>query len=97
MSSSKNRMKTGKIAGRMADQFHLPRDLILGEPIVTVTGRGDLTVENYRGILVYETSRIRLSLKHGQLEILGNALNIDYYTNDDMKISGRIDKIEYGM
>ena len=56
-----------------------------------------MTVENYRGILEYETSLIRLSLKHGQIQIFGKELNIDYYTNDDMKISGRIDKIEYSL
>lgn len=79
----------------MADGFHLPKDLMLGAPIVTITGRSDMTVENYRGILVYEDSLIRLSLKHGQIQISGVGLNIEYYTNDDMKISGRIDKLEY--
>ncbi|MCD7921622.1 MAG: YabP/YqfC family sporulation protein [Clostridiales bacterium] len=91
MRKSKNR----KVAERMADGFHLPKDLMLGAPIVTITGRSDMTVENYRGILVYEDSLIRLSLKHGQIQISGVGLNIEYYTNDDMKISGRIDKLEY--
>lgn len=86
-----------KITKRVTDQFRLPKDLMLGEAIVTITGRGDMTVENYRGILEYETSLIRLSLKHGQIQIFGKELNIDYYTNDDMKISGRIDKIEYSL
>lgn len=49
MRKSKNR----KVAERMADGFHLPKDLMLGAPIVTITGRSDMTVENYRGILVY--------------------------------------------
>ncbi|MCD7864441.1 MAG: YabP/YqfC family sporulation protein [Clostridiales bacterium] len=79
----------------MTDGFKLPKDLILGDSIVTITGRSDMTVENYRGILLYEDSQIRLSLKHGQIQISGTALNIEYYTNDDMKISGRIDKLEY--
>lgn len=79
----------------MTDDLHLPKDLILGDPIVTITGRSDLTVENYRGILLYEDSLIRLSLKNGQIRISGNRLNIEYYTNDDMKISGRIDTLEF--
>ncbi len=36
-------------------------------------------------------------LKNGQLEITGRNLKIDYYTNDDMKITGQVDKLEYGM
>lgn len=86
-----------KITNHVTDHFRLPKDLMLGEPIVTITGRSDLTVENYRGILEYETSQIRLSLKHGQIQIFGKELKIEYYTNEDMKISGRIDRIEYSL
>ncbi|MCD8149971.1 MAG: YabP/YqfC family sporulation protein [Clostridiales bacterium] len=89
--------KNRKLTAQMTEQFHLPKDLILGEAIVTILGQRDLTVENYRGILAYESDKIRLSLKHGQIEISGRALNIDYYTNDDMKISGNIQRVEYGL
>lgn len=70
---------------------------MLGASIVTVTGRTDLAIENYKGILEYRKDKIRLLLKHGQLEITGRDLKIDYYTNDDMKITGQVDKLEYGM
>ena len=70
---------------------------MLGEAIVTVTGRSDITVENYRGILEYGPEVIRLSLKHGQIRLSGKGLSIDYYTSDDMKISGMIDRIEYSL
>lgn len=86
-----------KLAADISAHLNLPKDLILGDPIVTITGRREITVENYRGILNYETVLIRLSLKHGQVEIHGSNLKIDYYTNDEMKISGRIDKIEYSI
>ncbi|MCD7981585.1 MAG: YabP/YqfC family sporulation protein, partial [Clostridiales bacterium] len=78
-----------------ASGLNLPGDLVFGDAIVTITGRREMTVENYRGILVYEETVVRLSLKKGQILISGNALHIDYYTNDDMKISGRIDRLEY--
>ena len=86
-----------QVVHHLTEQMKLPKDLILGEPIVTITGREDITVENYRGILEYETERIRLSLRHGQILISGSGLGIEYYTNEDMKISGRIDKIEYSL
>jgi len=70
---------------------------LLGASIVTVTGRRDLAIENYKGILEYRQDKIRLLLKNGQLEITGRNLKIDYYTNDDMKITGQVDKLEYGM
>lgn len=89
--------KKNSMVHRVTDRLELPKDLMLGEPIVTVTGRSDLTIENYKGILEYQPDKIRLSLKHGQIEICGKALKIEYYTNDDMRISGCIDRIEYGM
>ena len=61
-----------------------------------ITGQNDLTVENYKGILEYREDKIRLSLKQGQVEICGTHLKIEYYTGEDMKISGQIDKLEYG-
>ena len=82
---------------QMASQMKLPKDLVLGDAIVSITGRRELTIENYGGILEYQAHVIRLSLKQGQILIYGNQLNIDYYTNEDMKISGRIDKIEYSL
>ena len=85
------------MTGRVTEQLKLPKDLMLGEAIVTVTGRSDITVENYRGILEYGTEDIRLSLKHGQIRLSGKGLSIDYYTSDDMKISGMIDRIEYSL
>lgn len=91
------KQKKNSIAYRVTEHLELPKDLMLGEPIVTITGRSDLTIENYKGILEYQQDKIRLSLKRGQIEIYGNALKIEYYTNDDMRISGCIDRVEYGM
>ena len=51
---------------------------MLGASVVTVTGRTDLVIENYKGILEYRQDKIRLLLKHGQLEITGRELKIDY-------------------
>lgn len=85
------------MASQVTRRLELPKDLILGDSIVTITGRSDLIIENYKGILEYLPDKIRLSLKHGQIEICGKSLKIEYYTNDDMRIIGRIDRIEYGM
>ena len=89
--------KREQLTRQLTKSLELPRDLMLGASIVTVTGRRDLAIENYKGILEYRQDKIRLLLKNGQLEITGRNLKIDYYTNDDMKITGQVDKLEYGM
>ena len=36
---------------RMAESLKLPKDSVLGASIVTITGKRDVFVENYKGII----------------------------------------------
>lgn len=83
------------IKTKMAAATNLPKDVVLGVPIVTVTGQMEVCIENYRGIIEYTDVLIRIQSKAGQIKISGKRMQIDYYTNDEMKITGRIKSIEY--
>ena len=52
-------------------------------------------LKNYRGIIEYTDTLIRVQTRAGQIRIQGKRLRIQYYTNDEMKITGRITSIEY--
>lgn len=84
-----------KIREQVIEQLELPKDFLLGEAIVTVTGRRELLIENYKGILNYEDSFIKIQAKNCRLVITGRRLSIDYYTNEEMKISGFFEQIQY--
>ena len=77
------------------ETLELPKDLVYGAILITATGRRELLVENYRGILEYTTECIRLQAKDCRVAISGKSLNIQYYTNEEMKISGIINCIQY--
>lgn len=79
----------------IVDSLKLPRDMILGASIVTVTGNNQVLVENYRGILEYTPECIMLQGKACRIAICGCRLRIAYYTNEDMKIEGVISEIRY--
>ena len=79
----------------MADAANMPKDVMLGIPIVTITGQLEVNVENYRGILEYTDNLIRISCRQGHIRITGKNLKIAYYTNYEMKITGRVEKVEY--
>lgn len=79
----------------MVESLKLPKDSMLGASIVTVTGNSEAFVENYRGIIEYNGEMILLQGKTCKIEIIGKRLSIVYYTNEDMKISGRIEQIRY--
>lgn len=79
----------------IADSLKLPKDIVMGASIVTLTGRTEAWVENYKGIIEYSTEAILLQGKNCQICFTGKRLSIDYYTNEDMKISGCIEYIRY--
>ncbi|MCI8373518.1 MAG: sporulation protein [Lachnospiraceae bacterium] len=81
---------------KIVEKLMLPKDLMLGAAVVTVTGQTEVYIENYRGIIEYTAERIRLQTKTCSIEITGSSLNVGYYTNDEMKITGRISSINYG-
>lgn len=80
---------------KMVDQLELPKDLMLGAAILTITGRREIMITNYKGILEYEDSFIRVQTKNCRILISGAHLAIEYYTNEEMKITGYIDQIQY--
>ncbi len=80
---------------KMVDNLELPKDLMLGAAILTVTGRKEALISNYKGILEYEDSFIRVQTKNCRIRITGAHLAIDYYTNEEMRITGYIENIQY--
>ena len=77
----------------VVESLKLPRDSVLGDSIITVTGNTEILIENYKGILQYSDELILLQGKNRKIELKGKRLNIVYYTNADMKISGMIESI----
>ena len=77
------------------EQLKLPGDVMLGEILLSFSGRYCVTVENYRGILLFEENCIRLQGKNCRLQICGRRLNIVYYDRDSMKIYGQIQSMEF--
>lgn len=77
------------------ETLRLPKDTMLGAAIVTVTGSREAFIENYKGIIEYTTESIVLQGKNCKICFEGKNLSIDYYTNEDMKISGSIDAVRY--
>lgn len=73
----------------------IPEDVVMGIPLLTALGNTEICIENYGGIIEYTDCLIRIRTKTGKIIISGKNLNVDYYTNDEMKIQGRISSIEY--
>ena len=79
----------------LSENLRLPPDILASVPILTVTGSNQLCLENYKGIIEYTGEIIRIQTKNCRIHIEGKSLNIDYFTDDEMRISGKISRIEY--
>lgn len=86
-----NKTKTDKLL----DSLQLPKDILRGDMRITLTGNREVWIENYKGLLEYTNQSIILQGKSCKVQFEGKCLNIDYYTNEDMKLTGRILCIKY--
>ena len=90
---------TGKVEGRMMerviDTLQLPKDLCLGALNIRLIGQYEAYVENYKSIIEYNTSVIKLQGKGCRVKITGNFLKITCFSKDDMKIKGSLEEIKF--
>ena len=89
------RRKKKKEAGIKENPVKLPEDVVYGALIITLTGNREAYVENYRVLLGYTEDNIVIQGKKETVTIRGKNFLIQYFTNDDMKITGCISSIEY--
>ena len=83
------------VKSNIVESLELPIDIMYGAVIITAMGRNQVLVENYKGIIEYTQEKIRLQTKTCQVTIQGKRLIVEYYTNEEMKITGFIEGILY--
>ena len=83
------------IREKLAAAASMPKDVVLGASLITVLGTSEVCIENYRGILEYTENLIRVQTKERMIKLTGKHLQIEYYTNDEMKITGSIHTLEF--
>lgn len=81
--------------GKAVSALKLPKDVVLGEVLVSFLGRHSVVIENYRSIILYTDSLIKLQAKNCRVIIGGKRLMIEYYTKEEMKINGSIKSLEF--
>ena len=62
---------------------------------VYLDGRRDLFIENYKGLQTYTDEYIAIKTKNETLKITGSKLHIEYYSNEEMKITGYFSEVKF--
>ena len=80
---------------RKINEFlEIPEEVYSNIPKITLTGCNELVLENYKGILEYEEMFASISTNIGIVNLSGTNINLEKMTNDDIRITGKIEKIE---
>ncbi len=87
MMKRKNSKKVDKI-------LELPKEVYSNIPKIIITGFEELIIENFKGILEYEEFFVRISTHIGVININGYNLNLQNMTNDDIKVTGKIESLD---
>lgn len=53
-----------------------------------------MIIENFKGILEYEDYYIRINTSLGIINVNGYELRLENMTNDDIKVTGKIEKFD---
>ena len=74
--------------------LEIPEEVYSNVPKITLTGFDEMIIENFKSILEYEEFYIRISTYIGIININGYNLNLKNMTNDDIKITGKIESFD---
>ena len=86
-------MKKNK-TNRLDKILELPKEVYSNIPKLIVTGFDEMIIENFKGILEYEEFFVRINTYIGIININGYNLNLTNMTNEDIKVTGKIESIE---
>ena len=79
----------------MADMLDVPMDTITDVPHTQIFGKSQVSIENFRGILDYDTTSFKINTRSGIIHIEGSELTISYITNEEVSLKGTITKLEF--
>lgn len=75
--------------------LEIPREVVSTDVKLTVNGFDEVLIENYKNILEYQDILIKLNTFEGSISIYGFNLKLEQLTDEDIKVKGKIDTIEF--
>ncbi len=94
----KNKLRSKEpLKKRIIDALALPREIVSNLPLITIVGKEELSIENYKSVIEYTNERIRINTPCGVIKIEGAKLILKQITNENILVLGTIRNIEYLM
>lgn len=80
---------------KILSKLDFPSDITLDLPKIIVTGDKEITIENHKGILSFESNQIKINSRIGSISINGKEFEILFIGDTTMTISGIFKGISY--
>lgn len=80
---------------RVADALELPKEVLLNLPLISLIGKEEVGVENFKGILEYHEETVRVNTTAGVLRIQGQGLKLKQLTAEQILVTGQIKTLEF--
>ena len=80
---------------KLTTALTLPKEVALDLPILLATGRGELTIENYKNLIEFTDTTIRVRTRDGTISVTGERLILKQVTGESLLIKGRVSGILY--
>lgn len=89
-----NRNTRKKKYTKLDRMLEIPKEVCSNIPKIIITGFEEMIIENFKGILEYEEFYVRVKTQIGIININGFNLNLENMTDDDIKVSGKIESLD---
>lgn len=73
----------------------IPADVLLDELEMRFEGSGKIMVENHKGIVEYNSKRLRFKVRNGEVKVEGDDLVLDGFAFGQLVVEGKITSIEF--
>lgn len=79
----------------LVEKLDLPKDVMLNLPKITIIGNDEITIENHKGIILFDRNIIKINTKVKIIDIEGEDFEILYIGDSTITISGKFKSISY--
>ena len=84
-----------RVKEKMTGLFALPKEIALNLPLLTLTGHNEINIENYKNLIEFTESIIRVQTNAGMLHIEGHSLTLKQVTSEHLLITGKIKAVSW--
>ena len=80
---------------KLDNLLEFPREVVSTDVKITILGSNEILIENYKNILEYGEVFIKINIFDGTINIHGFDLKLEQMTDDDIRVTGKIDSIDF--